>query len=235
MRIYSILATAAVASVAASPALAQTGNGAPSGPHYTLNIIGMAAENTEDCKNAEMTGSHRHTIFVDIDFSDPTPKVPTPIAQLNRRNKIFLFEGPFRVLDGNACDGDEAEFQLPAQDCAVETVQQVLDCDYDVYIRALGSPQGTPHAVVTTCGIAADNTFQCSLEEVTVTRNKGKSSFQNVTRELTTLCIDTFDDMNFDGQCDERVVLFDDDFIQYFWDYDNFGLRLAQIRFYPNT
>jgi hypothetical protein len=50
----------------------------------TLDIIGMAAENTEDCKNAAMTGSHRHTIFVDIDFYDPTPKVPTPIAQLNR-------------------------------------------------------------------------------------------------------------------------------------------------------
>jgi hypothetical protein len=234
MRVYSILATAAVTSIAASPAFAQTGNGAPSGPHYNLNIIGMAAEDTQDCKNAEMTDSHRHTIFVDLDYSDATPKVPTATTELNKRNKIYLYEGPFQVLDGNACDGDEAEFQLPAQDCAVATVEQVLDCEYDVFIRGLGSPQGNPRAVVTTCGIADDDTFQCSLEDVTVTRSKGKSSFTNVTKELTTLCIDTFDDLNYDGQCDDRVVLFEDDFVQYFWDYDNHGLRLAQLRFYPN-
>jgi hypothetical protein len=29
-------------------------------------------------------------------------------------------------------------------------------------------------------------------------------------------------------------VLFEDDFFQYFWDYDNNGLRLAQLRFYVN-
>lgn len=37
------------------PALA--GNGAPSGPHYNLNIIGV-----ENVKKADMTGSNRHTI-----------------------------------------------------------------------------------------------------------------------------------------------------------------------------
>ena len=226
----------------AAPAFAQTGNGAPSGTHYNLNIIGIKAEDTEDCKKAPMTGSNRHTIFVDIDYSDATPTAPTGIASLNRRNKIFLQEGPFQVIDGNACDGDEAIFQLPAQACATATVDTVSDCDYDVYIRGLGSPQGDPYAVVTTCGIdtadptnPADDTFQCSVESVTVTRTKSKSSFTNVTKELTTLCIDTFDDGIFDGRCDDRVVLFDEDFAQYFWDYDNNGLKLAQLRFYVNT
>ena len=227
----------------AAPGYAQTGNGAPSGAHYNLNIIGVKAADTEDCKKAEMTGSNRHTIFVDLDFSDPTPKVPTGIMSLNRRNKIYLQEGPFQVIDGNACDGDEAIFQLPLQSCATATVETVSDCAYDVFIRGLGSPQGNPQAVVTTCGIDdagtplidGDDTFQCSLESVTVTRTKGKSSFTNVTKELTTLCIDTFDDGVFDGQCDDRVVLFEDDFAQYFWDYDNNGLRLAQLRFYVNT
>ena len=45
--------------VAGSPALAQTGNGAPSGPHYNLNIIGVEKGKTDD-----LTGSDRHTIFV---------------------------------------------------------------------------------------------------------------------------------------------------------------------------
>ena len=201
-----------VLTLLAAPGYAQTGNGAPSGSHYNLNIIGMAAEDTEDCKSAEMTGSHRHTIFVDLEFSDPTPTEPTGIASLNRRNKIYLQEGPFRVIDGNACDGDEAIFQLPAQDCATATITTVSDCAYDVFIRGLGSPQGEPFAVVTTCGIdnagtpnvPGDDTFQCSLESVTVTRKKGQSTFTNVTKELTTLCIDTFDDGNFDGNCDER-------------------------------
>jgi len=233
--LYRSLLFLAGLTLVAAPGYAQTGNGAPSGAHYNLNIIGMKAEDTEDCKKAPMTDSNRHTIFVDLDFTDPTPKQPTPIASLNRRNKIYLQEGPFQVIDGNACDGDEAIFQLPLQECATATVETVSDCAYDVYIRGLGSPQGSPSAVITTCGISpAGDEFQCSLESVTVTRTKQKSSFTNVTKELTTLCIDTIDDGVFDGQCDERVVLFGDDFAQYFWDYDNNGLRLAQLRFYVN-
>jgi hypothetical protein len=227
----------ALVTFAAAPAFAQkiTGNGSESGSHYTLNIIGMEKE-----KQADLTGSYRHTIFVDIDYSDATPKSPTPLASLNPKNKIFLEEGPFRVIDGNAWDG--AVFQLPAPDCEGLTVSATnLDCDYRVYVRGLGSPQNNPSAQITTCaiddagtpGTTADDTFQCSTETVTVSRNKGKSSFTNVTKQLLTACMDTFDDGNFDGLCDERVELFDEDFYQYFWDYDNNGLRLAQLRFYP--
>ena len=54
-----VVLTILTVAVAASPALAQTGNGAPSGPHYNLNIIGV-----EKGKNPPLTGSERHTIFV---------------------------------------------------------------------------------------------------------------------------------------------------------------------------
>ena len=30
-----------------------------------------------------------------------------------------------------------------------------------------------------------------------------------------------------------RIPIFDSTFYQYFWDYDNHGLRLVQLRFYP--
>src|SRR5439155_16067756 len=45
--------------VGTAAALAQTGNGAPSGGHYNLNILGKT-----DCTPADLTGSDRHTIQV---------------------------------------------------------------------------------------------------------------------------------------------------------------------------
>ena len=38
-------------------------------------------------------------------------------------------------------------------------------------------------------------------------------------------------DVDGDGVID-RVPLFDDRLLDYFWQYDNTGLRLAQLRFY---
>ena len=141
-----------------------------------------------------MTGSHRHTCLWTLDFSDATPTDPTPIAQLNRRNKIFLQEGPFQVLDGNAVDG--ALFQLPAPGCDTVTVATVAGCDYAVYVRALGGPRAillrtSRPARAGTSITTATVEFQCSTESVHVERNKGKSTFQNVTRQLLTLCLDT--------------------------------------------
>jgi hypothetical protein len=40
--------------------------------------------------------------------------------------------------------------------------------------------------------------------------------------------------MNFDGNCDVRETIFGTPGYQYYWDYDNNGLRLAQLRFYVN-
>src|SRR5207247_9232553 len=63
----------------------RTGNGAPSGGHYSLNIIGVPKN-----KTASMTGDKGHRIFV-------------PLAGTT---KIMLIEGPdFGVLDANGTDG----------------------------------------------------------------------------------------------------------------------------------
>ena len=222
---------AAMLVATSAPAFAQTGNGAPSGSHYNLNIIGF-----DKAKKADLTDSHRHTIFVALDFHDATPTDPTPIAELNRKNKIFLQEGPFQVIDGNAWDG--ALFQLPAPGCEIDgTDVDESTCDYAVYVRGLGSPQGNPYANMTTCQKGDLDTtlpgdeFQCSTETITVSRLRGKSTFDNVTKELLTLCLDT----DGDQVCDTRTQLFDEELFSYFWDYDNFGLRLAQLRFYPKN
>ena len=59
-------------------------------------------------------------------------------------------------------------------------------------------------------------------------RNRGKSSFENVTTELTTI----YADIDGDGDV-ERIEIFDNSLYDYFWNYENRGLRLAQLRFYP--
>ena len=201
--------------------------GTLSGSHYNLNIIAK-----EDCKSAEMDGSNRHTIFVLLDYHPAAPTDPTEIiGTLDRKNRIFLQEGPFQVIDGNACDG--ATFQLPQNECTAYTPEET-GCDYYVYIRGLGSPKNNPFALMTTCRIdysTDPDVYQCSTETVRVERNKGKSSFTNVTKELTTLCLDPVVDA--EVKCDTRVGLFEAEFYDYFWNYDNHGLRLAQLRFYP--
>ena len=95
----------------ASPAYAQKGdgNGGLSGAHYNLNILGK-----ENCSPNVFEGSDRHTIQVLLKNVDATPKDLTPGVELSKVNKIFLQEGDFQVIDGNACDDDGALFQLPA-------------------------------------------------------------------------------------------------------------------------
>jgi hypothetical protein len=83
-----------IASIHLQQASAASGNGAPSGAHYNLNIIGVPKG-----KTADMTGSNGHRIFVNL--------------QGNCR--INLSMGDFQVLDGNCTDGISG-FQLPNPD-----------------------------------------------------------------------------------------------------------------------
>jgi len=192
-----------------------TGNGAQSGSHYNLNIIGH-----DNCPGDDLKGTNRHVIDV----------------LLNGANKINLVEGDFAVLDGNACDSDGATFQLPANPftCAV-TDPECLNTDptfqeYLVFVRALGAPGGK--ATITTCETDLTTLeVVCSTENVVLVRSAGRSKFRNVTKQLTTLCLDTVADGVI--ACDTRVGIFEDDLHSFFWDFDNNGLRLAQLRFYP--
>src|SRR5262245_35853322 len=87
-----------------SSASAQTGNGAPNGPHYNLNILGK-----DNCPTGDFTDSNRHSIVVKLHFS-----ATQNITTTDRTNRIYLAPGDFQVLDGNACDNGGAQFQLPA-------------------------------------------------------------------------------------------------------------------------
>jgi hypothetical protein len=235
MKIRNAMLAAAAVLLAAAPSFAQTGNGAPSGTHYNLNIIGLT-----NCAGSALTGSNRHTIQVLLNFDDGSQNGQL-YSTLDRTNKIFLTEGDFKVLDGNACDSNGAQFQLPANPytCPAED-PDCLNSDptfqnYEVFVRALGKPGGS--ATITTCGVGAgadgvlntaDDEIICSEENVLLVRSKGKQSFTNRTKELTTIRADIDGDGNV-----ERIGIFADALYSYFWDYDNRGLRLAQLRFYP--
>jgi hypothetical protein len=176
-----------------------TGNGGPSGAHYNLNLIGVSK-----AKSASLTGNDGHRIFVPLEGS----------------TKIVLSQGPFQVLDANGTDG-QAAFQLPNPDPDNDGVTQ-----YSVFARALGKPGGS--SKTTTC--ATDPTtgeLYCSIESMVLVRDKGKSSFTNVSKQL----LYVYADIDGDGVVD-RMPLFDSRLEDYFWQYDNQGLKLVQLRFY---
>ena len=195
--------------VTAFAATAIGGNGAPSGPHYNLNIIGV-----DNPKTADMTGTSGHTIFV----------------SLQGRSTIWLCEsgvdtrcesGGFYVVDRNATDNDGALFALPNPDPDGDGTTV-----YSVFARALGTPGGS--AKMNTCMTDPTTGEEiCSVITLELKRDKGKSQFDNVSKYLLYVYADT----NNDGVV-ERVPLFDKRFQDFLWYYDNKGLKLAQLRFY---
>lgn len=181
-----------------------TGNGAPSGQHYNLNIIGVPKG-----KNPDFNGGNGRRIFV----------------PLWGKTKILLSEGAFDVIDANGTDG-EAAFQLPEPDATDDGVT-----DYSVYIRGLGKPGGS--AKMYSCYWDQQTaTEYCSTGEyvVNLTAHGNGGKFQNVTNQLLYI----WADIDGDGDVD-RTELFSDDLDTYYWYYDNSGLKLAQMRFYPGV
>jgi hypothetical protein len=211
MKHLSFYLTVILAVVFAVPAFAGGGNGAPSGPHYNLNIIGVPKNKTALMKDDGLTGQYGHAIFVKEDG----------------QSKISLIQGPvFQVLDKNGTDGDGAAFQLPAPDPDGNGTT-----DYSVFARALGKPTGS--AIVTTCGIDLIDPIDpngdliCSIISLTLNAESRPAKFTNVSKYLLYIYADV------DGDTDvDRVPLFGTDLQDFFWNWDNNGLKLAQLRFY---
>ncbi len=205
------------------------------GPHYNLNIIGV-----ENPKTAPLTGSERHTIFVALGKRGAAT------------SEIYLTSGEFKVCDGNAfdavhdCTGAEvtkptlgALFQLPcntANPGATVCAEGTSPASYEIWGRARGKPGGSVN--MTTCGTGIDPITGASVPvcstgntvEFKRETGKGKSMFRDVTKELTTVNA-CFTDALGVTTC-TMISLFDDMLQDYFWQYENKGLRLLQLRFY---
>jgi hypothetical protein len=236
--IIGILIAMMVLSVGIAFAGDYTGNDSPKAKKlYSLNIIGV-----DKNKNPEMSDNSGHRIFV----------------ALNNKTKIELAKGDFMVLDANGTDG-EAKFQLPDPGLDAylvgDTGGKDTMSDYSVFVRPLGTPGGW--ATITTCAGLANSDFagllpgnfirtlnrECewddafaSVEQVgsTITfRDKGKSTFQNVTAALLTIVFKVEVEVEDVIQTVYlRVPIFDQSLEGEYWEYDNDGLKILQVRFY---
>jgi hypothetical protein len=156
-------------------------------------------------KTADMTGNMGHRIFVNL-FG---------------KTRILLQEGDFQVLDANGTDGS-AKFQLPSPDADNDGVTA-----YSVWVRALGKPGGKASMTTGATDPVTGETIY-SLETKVFVRDGGKATFQDVSKYL----LYVYADLDGDGTA-ERYPLFDSALQDYFWEYDNNGLKLLQMRFYP--
>ena len=216
---------------------AMTGNGAPSGSHYNLNIIGVPKD-----KTADMTNNDGHRIFVRLWGGDDATLINNKLLNdFTKVNKIFLVPGDsFGVLDANATDPTTgAVFQLPWN----------VSTTWTVWARALGKPGGS--SKTTTCAtvtVVIDATTGATGEEIlcslsttlTMTRTKN-AKFENVTSNLLfiTYTVDPALDtalatcLGITTTTTITLPLFSGCLNNYFWNYQNFGLKLLQLRFYP--
>lgn len=156
-------------------------------------------------KTVDMTGSQGHRIFVPLQGSC----------------KIGLNEGVFAVIDANCTDNNGAAFQLPNPDPENDGVTS-----YSVWARALGKPGGKSTTTPCATDVITGDLF-CSTYSMVMVRNTGSSKFTNVSSML----LYVYADLNGDGTL-ERYNLFNDALKDYYWNYDNNGLKLVQLRFY---
>jgi hypothetical protein len=202
-----LAAGAALLPTAAKAGTATTGNGAPSGPHFDLNIHGVAG-------GQGFNGNNRNDIFVPLQG-----KCSIDLQQATTYD--------FQVLQPDCVNNPPASFELPAP-CAISATTGLCTTAttvYSVWDRALGKPGGS--SSTTTCAYDTTGTLVCSINAFVsvVTRNSGKSSFSNVSSDLLflTTCVN--------GKS-VSTPLFSQNYQNYFWSYDNTGLKLLQLRFY---
>ncbi|MDE3133023.1 MAG: hypothetical protein KGL15_03045 [Acidobacteriota bacterium] len=193
--------------VAAPVAFAGTGNGAPSGPHFNLNIHGVA-------NGQGFNGSNQNDIFV-------------PLYGSCKINLQQSFTYDFQVLQPDCVNNPSATFSLPAP-CAISATTGLCtgtETIYSVWARALAKPGGS--SSTTTCATDSTGTLVCSLNSYVVVRGTGQSKFSNVSNDLLflTTCNTTT------GKT-VSTPIFSQNFQNYLWLYDNNGLRLLQLRFY---
>ncbi|MHC4132994.1 MAG: hypothetical protein ACYSSP_13320 [Planctomycetota bacterium] len=194
------------------------------GKHYTLNIIGVRDDHPKNIDNC----GEGHRIFVLLG------------SKGNRsRTKINLIScedagmgadcDDWGVLDCDGTDDGEAALMLPDPNIDVPRTT-----GYTVLIRALGKPGGI--ADVNVCAtytepepdeIVCGETVHLVREKGQAKKASGSQKFMNVSKELLTICVDT-------GKTNlERMYIFDERLRDELWNYDNQGLKHAQIRLYP--
>lgn len=248
--LVALLAIAIVPAVQAG----NTGNGAKSGYRYTLNVIAF-----ENCPTNPFDGSHRHMIAVQANYGDdPRGQNPRNIVRKNDilltegefqvlRGNACLEDGALFQLPANPCADADPNDGLCGSfgDIPDDPTFQ----EYEAFLRLVGIKGGRIDVMTcatdpgecvaglcadgSACGEDADcDVVVCSSESIVKTRLVGKNNkptFEDVTKKLLTLVIDT----DGDGQVDTRVELFNPALVDFFWNWNTNGRPHAQIFFIP--
>lgn len=236
-RLASISACAIAGGLLSFNVMAQNANPCPGDKSYQVNIIGVSHD-----KTADMTGNNGHRIFVPLDSGeDVSRKVRIYMTGDTSDDPGLQCGSSFRVLDANATDDNEATLLVP---CEPIEVGDPGIC-YDVFATGLGKPYGSANVDVV-CEFD-ETCIDCDIVEGTcdmgnvdfdVYRGKGKPVTEDITGVFRASgCIDAFVD---DILCGDdpldiifrNVWIFNvEQLLSYYWDYDNNGLKLMQVRF----
>jgi hypothetical protein len=239
MKRVTISLLPAICCLFSASVFAQNANPCPGDLSYQVNIIGVPHD-----KTADMTGNNGHRIFVPLDSGE----------DVNRHVRIYMTgdtDGDtdglqcgnnFRVLDANATDDDEATLLVP---CEPIEVGDPGVC-YDVFATGLGGPGGGANVDVVCefdetcidCNIV-EGTCEMGNIDFDVYRGRGKPITEDITNVFRASgCIDAdTEDGLFCGDDPldiifRRVWIFNvEELLTYYWDYDNNGLKLMQVRF----
>ena len=205
-RVLLLLAILGLVAGSGTAFAGQDGNGNGAPNGPHYNLNLIGFSNGDNVKNT--TGSGGNVIHVPLDG----------------HCQIDLTMGDFSVLDDNCTDTTDALFQLPdpcpgTDNCGTSA--------YSVFAAAKGKPLGS--ATAQTCFTdTTTNTLFCSSIVLQLNRNFGQNKFTNATKYLLYVyaCVN--------GTI-KRTALFDTNTQGWYWDYNNVGLRVAQLRFYPGV
>lgn len=213
-----------------------TGNQAPSGPHFNINIIGHPKGSIGG------DDSSGHSIMIPL--KNVQPGVPitcvdvngvvliddkglTPTVEPTGARIYFVSGDHFEIIDRDATDSNGATIMVPVG--APDPVTGDKAIAFDVYIRVLGKPnQCMKIDAFVTDATDADQTVWYQTGTLKVSRKTGQSIFVRV-NELFTICI--WDAIQ--QKCVDYRSVFNDIFDSYFWSILNDGTRLVQLRLYP--
>jgi hypothetical protein len=140
-------------------------------------------------------------------------------VSLGSSTRIWIAEGDFAVLDGDGTDG-AAQFQLPV------SAEGDGVTHYSVFARVLGKSGGA--ATLTPCASdPATGERLCSTDSLLLVQSGGERR-DDISNDLLFIDADTDED----GGA-EPMSLFDDRLRGIVWQFDENGMRRAQLRFYP--
>ena len=217
------------------------------GPHYNLNLLGKR----DGWNDKEVSNPDRHTMFVPMDTTNWEIELEKPNKVVNHGSKvgdnvtslpgfaIYMTQSDsddFAVIDGSAFDGDPCELEL-------------ADGKYWVVVAAKAKPVANPPEIdgwaqvfdeygalyyylnlgtVTVSRRWTDATDLFFIDDVEISKgitglpNVGETGLPNVDGQVW-----IFDYLDYL----EGLAQYSD--TAYFWQLQNSGSKLIQVRFYP--